>query len=164
MDPTTAEENWRPFTDPYGHFRIEIPASWRVEQSDGPFTHGRHAARRFLTLLEPSPSGSSTRRIWMTIRIEQYAETPPLISKGLPESADVQYLRTYHVAHESDWLTCVVGHIHIHIEYRIQDIPVSSPYKSMEWEPPAPLSPDEQRKRLALVKRIIASFDLLALG
>lgn len=163
MDPTTTDEDWRTFTDPHGYFHIELPASWRVEQSDGPFFHGHHAAHRFLTTLEPAANDNSSRRTWMTIRIEQYAETPPPM-KGSQEPTDLQYLRTYRIIHGSDWLTCVVGHLRIHIEYQIQGISHPHAYRPMGWEPPAPLSQDEQRRRLAIVQRIIASFALLPSG
>jgi len=96
----------------------------------------------------------------VTIRIEQFAETPPPISGNRPELTDLNALRAYRIAHDADWLTCIVGQTRVHIEYGIQG--VSHVYHAIDWEPPAPLSPDERRKRLALVQRIIDSFDLLA--
>jgi hypothetical protein len=96
----------------------------------------------------------------VTIRIEQFAKAPPPITRDHPEPTDLNALRAYRIAHDSDWLTCIVGYARIHIQYEIQG--VAGAYHAMDWEPPAPLSPDERRGRLALVQRIIDSFDALA--
>ncbi|MGZ3675538.1 MAG: hypothetical protein ACXVCO_14630 [Ktedonobacterales bacterium] len=164
MDTTATDETWRLFTDPHGYFHIEIPDSWRVEQTDGPrFLRNNEDSwtpHTFMTRLTPAVDDIDidTRRIGMTIRIDQYAETPPSI-KGLQDPTDLAYIRTYRVVHDGGWLVVTVGHLRIDIQYQIQHM--SHAYRPMGWEPPAPLSPDEQHKRLALIQRIIASFDLL---
>ena len=116
---------------------------------------------RSITYLLP-PRGSETRRMSVSIRVEQYAETPPPIFKDRPEPTDGGFFRSYCVADDSDWLSCVVGHVRVHIQYEIQG--VSRAYHPLGWEPPAPLLPDELQRRLALVQRIIHSFDWLAPG
>ncbi len=165
MDMSTDEQNWwRLFTDPHGRFHVEVPTSWHVEQSEGAFTHSHQGhvwqGRRYFTHLLSPGSGSNVRRMSLTIRIEQFAETPPPITGDLPEPTDLKTLRAYRIAHDSDWLTCIVGYARVHIQYEIQG--VSGVYHAVDWEPPAALSPDERRRRLALVQRIIDSFDLFA--
>ena len=98
----------------------------------------------------------------MTIRVEQFDETPPPIFGDIQEPTDLDFLHTYRVKHDSDWLTVVVGHLRIHVQYGIQS--VSRKYHSEDWQPPAPLSSDEQHRRWALVQRIINSFELLVSG
>lgn len=46
MDMSNDDEPWRQFTDPRARFRVEVPASWYVEQAEGTFTH-IHQARLY---------------------------------------------------------------------------------------------------------------------
>jgi len=160
------ESTWRQFTDPHGCFRIEIPASWQVDLWDGSFTHGQHGrvwhGTRFVTELHSLVGDTNTWSTSVTIRIEQFDGTLPPIFGDIPEPTDVSFLRTRRATHDSDWLTCILGHARIHIQYAIQHM--SHAYHHEDWQPPASLSPDEQHRRRAFVQRIINSFDLLASG
>lgn len=160
------ESTWRQFTDPHRRFRIEIPSSWQVGQSEGAFTH-RQQERiwqgiRCITELHPPDGGTNSWSMGVTIRIEQFDDTPPPIFGDIQEPTDLGFLRTHRVMHDSDWLTGIVDQLRVHIQYSIQSL--SRKYHPEGWEPPAPLSPDEQHRRRALIQRIINSFDLLVPG
>jgi hypothetical protein len=98
----------------------------------------------------------------MSIRIEQFDDTPPPIFGDIHEPTDLSFLRTHCVTHNSDWLTGIAGHLRVHVQYGIQS--GSRKYTSEDWQPPALLSSDEQHRRRALVQRIINSFELLVSG
>jgi hypothetical protein len=155
----------RHYGDPQGLFRVEIPASWRVQQTEGTFTHGQQGrfweGERTLTSLHaPTSRGEEERRLWVWISIERYAETPPPVLRGSADPTDVESLRRYRLSQDVDWRTCAVGHLRVHIQYEIQGL--SPAYHPAGWEAPAPLSPDERQERLLVVQRIIDSFELLA--
>jgi hypothetical protein len=166
MGQAKDEQTWRHYGDPGGLFRLEIPDSWSVQRTEGKFTHGQQGrfwegVRSITTLRAPS-DGDEERYLWVSIRIDQYAEAPPPFLKGSPEPADVEYFRRYRIAQDGDWLMCLVGHWRVHISYEIQA--VSGAYHSVGWEPPAPLSPEERQERLFVVQRTIESFELLSTG
>lgn len=167
MDAAHDDMHWRQFTDPRARFRVEIPAAWHVKQSEGTFTHTHQGhvwhGQRVWTTLRPAATDSDVIRMGlmsMTIRLEAFTEPPPPISWDSPEPSDLSYFRSYRITHDGDWLHCSVGHVRVHIQYEIHR--VSRTYPPLGWEPPAPLSPDERQRRLALIQRIIGSFDLLA--
>lgn len=163
MDSSIGEPTWRMFSDSHGYFHAEVPASWDVKQSEGAFTHSCQGrvwqGRRFLTQLLPPPGDSDARHTSVTIRIEEYAETPPPIARDHPELTTLSALRAYRVTHDTDWLICTVGNLRAHIEYEIQG--VSGAYHPAGWELPPALSTGERHRRLALVQHIIVSLDLL---
>ena len=154
---------WRQFTDPHARFCVDIPASWQVDLWEGVFTHSQHGrvwqGRRFIAGIHPPEGDTNTWSMGLTIRIEQFDDTPPPIFGDMQEPTDLSFLRTHHVMHDGDWLTVVVGHVRVHIQYAIQSL--SLKYHPDGWDPPAPLSSDEQHRRRALVQRIINSFELL---
>lgn len=160
------ESIWRQFTDPHGRFRIVIPASWQVNQSESAITHSQHEriwhGTRFFTQLQPSDGDEDARYMSVTIRVEQFDDTPPPIFGDIPEPTNLDFLRAYRVMYDSDWLAGTVGYMRVHVEYVIQS--VSRKYHREGWEAPAPLSLDEQHRRWARVQRIINSFDLLVSG
>jgi hypothetical protein len=166
MDMSMDESNWREFTDPHGRFRVDIPASWRVDQSESALTHSQQGrvwhGTRFIAKLHPPDGDENTRHMSVTIRIEQFNETPPPIFWDMPEPTDLGFLRTYRVIYDSDWLSGIVGHLRVHVQYGIQR--VSRKYHPEGWQLPAPLSLGEQHRRRALVQRIINSFELLVSG
>jgi hypothetical protein len=163
MDMLMDESIWRQFTDLHGYFRVDIPASWQVDQSEGTLTHSQQGriwhGTDFITQLHPPVGDENTRHMGMAIRVEQFDDTPPPIFGDIQEPTDLDFLRTYRVIHDSDWLSGIEGHLRVHVQYLIQG--VSHKYHSEGWEPPAPLSLGEQHRRWALVQRIINSFDLL---
>lgn len=71
-------------------------------------------------------------------------------------------LQTYRMTHDSDWLSCTVGHMRLHFQCQTQQ--VSRAYPPLGWEAPLPLLQDELRRRLMLVQRIFDSLKLLALA
>lgn len=164
MDASLCEQSWRQFSDPHGLFTVEVPASWDVDQTDGTFTHGhqgrRWLGRRHLTTLQPPGDQNGEHQLWVTIRVEQYGETPPPITKDFPEPTSLRFLRAYRVAPDAEWLTCVVGHVRVQFQYAIQG--VATAYVPAGRTSPAALSPEERERRLALVQHIIDSFDLFA--
>lgn len=160
------ESIWRQFIDPHGRFRVDFPASWQVDQSETAFTH-RQQERIWhgtwvITELHPPFEDENTWGMGVTIRIEQFDDAPPPIFREILEPTDLGFLRTHHVMHDGDWLTVVVGHLRVHVRYAIQSL--SRKYHPDGWDPPAPLSSDEQHRRRALVQRIINSFELLVSG
>lgn len=160
------ESIWHQFTDPHARFRVDIPAFWQVGQSESAFTHRQqehiwHGAW-FLTKIFQPDEGEDVRRTGVTIRIEQFDDTPPPIFGDIQEPTDLSFLRTHRVTYDSDWLTGIVGHVRVHVQYAIQR--VSRKYHPEDWQPPAPLSSDEQHRRRALVQHIINSFELLVSG
>jgi hypothetical protein len=158
------EQTWRQYGDPQGLFRVEIPASWSVQRTEGKLTRGQHGriweGEHSITYLHAPAGWGEERYVSVSIRIERYAEAPPPDRKGPPDPTDVGYFRRYRISHDADWLRCTVGHLRVNIQYEIQS--VSGAYHSADWEPPAPLSLDERQERLRLVQRIIDSFELLA--
>jgi hypothetical protein len=158
------EQTWHQYSDPQGHFRVEIPASWRVQRTEGTLTHRQQGrvweGEYAITNLQAPIGQGEERHLSVSIRIEQYAEAPPPVLKGPPDPTDVGYFRHYRVSHDTEWLRCAVGHLRVNIQYEIQA--VSRAYHPADWKPPAPLSPDERQERLLLVQRLIDSFELLA--
>jgi hypothetical protein len=161
----TSDATWRSTTDPHGFFRVEIPASWSAHQSSGTLTRSLHGrsweGRSFTTqLAPPTGDGTSPWHMGVSIRIERFGETPPLIFRDFDEPTDASFLRAYPITEESNWLSCTSGNLRVHVQYQIAHL--SNTYHPWGWEPPAPLSPAERQERLALVRRITASFELLA--
>jgi hypothetical protein len=163
MNSTTGDEPWHLYTEPYRLFRVEIPVSWRVHASESALAHGYQGriweGRRYHTHLFPPASGQDTRLMSVSIRIERYTAIPPPITKDVVEPTGLDFLHIYRVVHGADWLSCIVGSLRIQIQYEIQGI--SRAYHDEDWEPPPPLSPGERHERLALIQRIIDSFELL---
>ena len=158
------EQTWRQYGDPHGLFRVEIPASWSVQRTEGKLAHRQQGrvweGEHSITYLHAPAGQGEERHLSVSIRIERYAEAPPPILKGSPDPTDVGYFRRYRISDDADWLTCAVGHLRVNITYEIQG--VSRAYHPAGWEAPAPLSPDEQQQRLLVVQHIIDSLELLA--
>ena len=45
-----------------------------------------------------------------------------LVLTGSPDPTNVGSFRHYRISHDRDWLTCVVGHLRVHIQYEIQAV------------------------------------------
>lgn len=168
MDSSTSEqtdeESWCPFLDPYGYFRAEIPTSWHIEQSKGTLTHTykEHVwqGHRIFTHMAPLLTDSNARLMSVVIRVEQFTEVPPPITWDTIEPNSFNALQTYRMTHDSDWLSCTVGHMRLHFQCQTQQ--VSRAYPPLGWEAPLPLLQDELRRRLMLVQRIFDSLKPLA--
>lgn len=85
MPTSSSDLTWREFTESHGYFRIQIPTTWQVEQSDAPMTsvrRGRHwEGRRYLIILSPPPSGEAAREMSMTLQVQHFADAPPNTSR-----------------------------------------------------------------------------------
>jgi hypothetical protein len=108
----------------------------------------------------PLLTDSDARPMSVMIRVEQFTEIPPPITWNTIEPNSFDALQTYRMTHDSDWLSCTVGHMRLHFEYQIHR--VSRAYPPPGWEAPFALSQDELRGRLMLVQRIFDSLKLLA--
>lgn len=168
MNSALGDQAWTTFVDPQGFFRVEIPLGWEVRHPVGvgtlrlPYQGKVWIARTYHTSLGPISPPMPNDSVWgmgVTIRIEQFDELPPPEKEQELPSPTFETMRRYRVQYESDWLTCQTGRIRLNFQYSIRSL--RRVYRSLGWEPPPPLTPDEERARLALVQRILGSLRLL---
>lgn len=169
MSDTAPLASWRAFIDPRGYFRFQMPDDWSVALNEHSFTFSKSGQvwpdASYLTALRPPDSPDEAGRHWgVTVRVDQYADTPSNISKGrLPsEPSDPGFIGRYRLAHPCDNVMIATGHMRVWVQYDVARVP--SHYRSFADAVPPPLTADEQRDRLAVIQRIVASFELLADG
>lgn len=164
MDSEFYEKNWIVIADVFGYFRVTIPATWYVNQSESAFTlriheHVWNGHCYSTNMSQPLIRDNRARRIAVGIRIEQFTETPPTMKGDVPHLPSFEALRAYRILHDSDWLTCVEKPLRIHIQYGIQYLIPG--HRPSGWEASPPLAAEERQQRLWAMERILKSLELL---